>query len=123
MNISSVHVGDAIVATGKLIDNSTGKGISGATVTIQISVDGNNWMPSGGIKTDSNGSVSYPLTVSDPRTFGYTLPLKVYCTLSYDGSSTYAPISKIFSVTLLPPPSTTATAPRITLASQAFSYQ
>jgi len=122
MNISSVHVGDAIVATGKLIDNSTGKRIPGATVTIQVSVDGNNWMPSGNVKTDSNGDVRYPLTVPDPRSFGYTLPLKVYCKLSYDGSPTYAPTSKILTVTLLAPPSTTATAPGVTLTPQASSY-
>ena len=122
MNISSVHVGDAFVGTGKLIDNSTGKGIPGATVTIQISVDGNNWTPAGSVKTDNNGSVTYQLTVPDPRSFGYTLPLKIYCKLSYDGGPTYAPTSKIFSVMLLAPASTTATAPGVTLAPQAFSY-
>jgi len=122
MNMSSVHVGDAIVANGKLIDHNTGKGIPGATITTQISVDGNNWMPSKTITTDSNGIVRYPLTVPDPRSFGYTLPLKVYCKLSYDGSSTYAPTSQIFSVTVLPPTSTTATAPHTTLTPQALSY-
>ena len=113
-NIPTVHCGDAVVATGKLIDTTTGKGIPNAPLTAQVSVDGNSWITAGSAKTDGTGSISYPLTVPDPRSFGYTLPLKVYCKISYDGSSTYAPTSKILSVTLLPPLSTTATAPLVT---------
>ncbi|MGB8310730.1 MAG: hypothetical protein WCE81_02560 [Halobacteriota archaeon] len=103
MNIAAVHCGDAIIANGKLINKNTGEGITGATLTMQLSLDGNNWIPAGSVKTDGTGSVSYPLTVPDPRTYGYTLPLKVYCMISYDGSSVFAPTSKVFSVTVLPP--------------------
>jgi hypothetical protein len=103
MNVPAVHPGDVITANGKLINKNTGEGITGATLTCQLSVDGNNWMPAGSVKTDGTGSVSYPLTVPDPRSFGYTLPLKVYCMISYCGSSAYAPTSKVLSVTVLPP--------------------
>ena len=103
MNVATVHCGDAIIASGKLIDKNTGAGIAGATLTMQISLDGTNWIPAGSAKTDGTGSASHPLTVPDPRSYGYTLPLKVYCMISYDGSSTYAPTSKVFSVTVLPP--------------------
>lgn len=109
VNITTVHVGDAVVVPGKLIDKNTGKGIPGATVTMQISVDQNIWVSAGNsVKTDTNGNIKYPLTVPDPRSYGYSPPLKVYCRMSYDGSSTYAPASSIFSVTVLPSTSTTA---------------
>lgn len=121
MNMPTVHCGDAIIATGKLVNKNTGEGIPGAPLTAQVSVDGNNWIAAGSAKTDGTGSVSYPLTVPDPRSFGYTLPLKVYCKISYDGSPTYAPTSKILSVTLLPPLSTATTAPLVT-APHAFFY-
>lgn len=103
MNVPAVHPGDVITASGKLINQNTGGGIPGATLTAQLSVDGNNWMPAGSVKTDGTGSVSYPLTVPDPRPLGYTLPLKVYCMISYCGCSAYAPTSKVLSVTVLPP--------------------
>lgn len=99
----SVHCGDAIVATGKLINKNTGEGIPGAVLTGAASVDGNNWITVGSVKTDGTGTVSYPLTVPDPRAFGYALPLKVYCKISYCGCASIAPTSQIFSVTLLPP--------------------
>jgi len=103
LNIPAVHIGDAIVASGKLINKNTGEGITGATLTMQISLDGNNWITAGSVKTDGTGSVNYPLTVPDPLSYGYTLPLKVYCMISYDGCSAFAPTSKVFSVTVLPP--------------------
>jgi hypothetical protein len=103
MNVTAVHCGDVIVANGKLINKNTGEGIPGATLTMQVSLDGNKWILAGSVKTDGTGSVSYPLTIPDPRSFGYTVPLKVYCMISYDGCSAFAPTSKVFSVTVLPP--------------------
>lgn len=103
MNITTVHCGDPITASGKLINKNTGEGIPDATLTMKISIDGNNWILAGSVKTDGTGSVNYPLTVPDPRSYGYTLPLKVYCMISYDGCSAFAPTSKVFSVTVLPP--------------------
>ena len=100
---ATVHVGDMVTASGKLTNKNTGAGIPGATLLIQYSLDGNNWMTVTSVKTDSNGGVSYTGAIPDPRSLGYQLPLTVYGKVVYAGDETYAATASTYSVTVLPP--------------------
>ncbi len=100
---ATVRVGNTVTASGKLINKNTGAGIPGATLYLQYSFDGTNWMTVTSVTTDSNGVVSHTDTIPDPRSFGYQLPLTVYGKVIFDGDETYAATASTFSVTILPP--------------------
>jgi hypothetical protein len=100
---ATVRVGDTVTASGKLVNKNTGAGIPGATLIIQFSFDGNNWMTVTSVTTDSNGGVGYTSTIPDPRLFGYQLPLTVYGRVVYAGDETYAASASTYAVTVLPP--------------------
>jgi hypothetical protein len=99
----TVRVGDTVTASGKLINKNTGAGIPGATLYLQYSFDGTNWITVTSVTTDSNGVVSHTDTIPDPRSFGYQVPLTVYGKVIFAGDGTYAATASTFSVTILPP--------------------
>jgi hypothetical protein len=101
-NITTVHVGDTVTASGTLINVNTGEGISGATIMLQVSFDGNSWTTVARIRTDNNGCVSYTGTIPDPHSLGYKVPLTVYGRVLYPGDMMYAGISNTYAVTVLP---------------------
>jgi hypothetical protein len=101
-NITEVHVGDTVTGNGTLINKNTGEGIPNATLMLQVSVDGNNWITLARAKTDSNGSISYTGTIPDPQSFGYQIPMTVYGRIVYAGDEMYAGTANIYAVTVLP---------------------
>ncbi len=101
-NSTEVHVGDTVTGNGTLINKNSGEGIPNATLTLQVSVDGNNWITIARTKTDSNGSISYTVTIPDPQPFGYQVPLIVYGRIVYAGDEMYAGTANTYAVTVLP---------------------
>jgi hypothetical protein len=100
---ATVRVGDTVTASGKLTNKNTGAGIPGATLSVQYSLDGSNWITVASVTTDSKGIVSQTGTIPDPRPLGYQLPLTVYGRVIYAGDETYAATAGTYSVTVLPP--------------------
>jgi hypothetical protein len=101
-NITVVHVGDTVTASGMLINKNTGEGIPGATIMLQVSFDGNSWTTVAKVRTDKTGGVNYTGTIPDPRSLGYQLPLTVYGRVIYAGDILYAGTSNTYAVTVLP---------------------
>ena len=101
-NITTVHVGDTVTASGMLINVNNGKGIPGATIMLQVSFDGNSWTTVARMRTDDNGCVSYTGTIPDPHSLGYQVPLTVYGRVIYPGDMMYAGTSNTYAVTVLP---------------------
>jgi hypothetical protein len=101
-NITTVHVGDTVTASGTLINVNTGQGIPGATIMLQVSFDGNSWTTVARMRTDNNGCVSYTGTIPDPHSLGYQVPLTVYGRAIFPGDMIYAGTSNTYAVTVLP---------------------
>ena len=87
---ATAHVGDKITINGTLIRQDTKIGIAGATITLKITMDGDNRITTVSLKTDSAGNVSYSTQVPDPRPYGILLPVNIHNKFSYDGCDTYA---------------------------------
>jgi hypothetical protein len=101
-NITAVHVGDTVTASGTLINKNTGEGIPGATIMLQVSFDGNSWTTVARVRTHNNGCISYTGTIPDPRSLGYQVPLTVYGRAIYAGDEMYAGTANTYAVTILP---------------------
>jgi len=119
--VLKLHVGDKITAHARLIRTDTGAGIPGATIGFKGSLDGTTWIsapPQYCITTDSKGEFSYAGAIPDPCTYVPTvrLPITGYVKVTYAGDSTYmGSESVIYQATLLPPSSSSTSAPTLSL--------
>jgi hypothetical protein len=77
-------------------------GIAGATITLEITMDGDNRITTVSVKTDSNGNVSYSMQVPDPRPYGIQLPVNIHSKFLYDGSDTYLANEGVCTIQVVP---------------------
>ena len=119
--VLKLHVGDKITAHARLIRTDTGAGIPGATISIQGSLDGNTWINAPSqycLTTNSKGEVSLCGRYTRPSQLcpDVQLPVTGYVKVIYAGDSTYAGSeSAIYQATLLPPSSSSTSAPTLFL--------
>ena len=119
--VLKLHVGDQITARMRLTRTDSGAGIPGATINLQASLDGNTWFsapPQYFPTTDSKGEVSYAGAIPDPHSYlpMVQLPITGYVKVSYAGNNTYGcSESVVYQGTLLPPLSSSTSAPTLLL--------
>jgi hypothetical protein len=99
---TTAQVGDKITINGTLIRQDTKSGIAGATITLKITMDGDNRITTVSLKTDSAGNVSYSTQVPDPRPHGIQLPVNIHGKFSYDGSDTYVASEGVYTIQVVP---------------------